>query len=772
MTIRNKNKDHLKDHGGVELVIGAVAPTTYEPLQFWTGHPTENALVDLHEFADGKSKTGNPTGGGSWSGVYSGRPELIAELAGAIQVRLTLATKGTFLAYRTSLRKFWRVCDELESTMTPEGRAVDRLKSVRNLTHLHEAAMHRAKFDRSQFGIIRNLFNDTRRLMRLGELVWTTPKGGEPNRQLIPDSHAKALKIGIKRDWQRVRMTWERHDAIRRGKEPDTLAEYQKQDPAALQDYAEQNAILRKNWTRFERIQKATGNLSPTAVEVYDGEYGKTLRKRGLYLSKMRAIAFPTMEEAHIAFHAALMRSGWNPSTLITGIDATLPTSIFPHPKDAKQSVLTVESSETDTGDAGEEFEEFNMQGSKRRARGRLQFCMGLKKDPDSPPNIVAAYLERTKELRAQLHQDVKEAQVEYERLKTRDTPKEAIERQFKRVQTLQQGTGIVWLYVDYRGAINWLDGFRWITFASPESTNASGTYSYLSLVTGRLNAQRLARKQAIEQEVDDAKAKLLALHEQSYAKPLDGATGLHWEVAICALEKTKLSVSEPISVVTPSDFRDIYARWVYIQSGGNILAVMIALGHARLQSTDYYTTNNIFGAENDEAVRRFMTHLFDELSIGRLDLTILSQLVRHGTMTDEMLARMTEYRNLTRSRVKVACADIRNPPAAVDPGHVEGNRCGTHRCLKGCTHARFLPESLDGIAMRVEELIVISDHTSVDAWIKGGFDKELEAGEYLLGDLYPQEDVEKARTHWRERIYSAQHAVPGVGLVRHQEAA
>ena len=410
------------------------------------------------------------------------------------------------------------------------------------------------------------------------------------------------------------------------------------------------------------------------------------------------------------------------------------------------------------------------MQGSKRRAGGRLQFCVGLKKDPDSPPNIVASYLERTKELRALLYQDAKQAQVEYERLNAQVAPKEAIERQFLRLQTLQQGTRNVWLFVDYRGAINWLDGSKWKVSMFALEQNKYGTY--IEQVTAQLNSKRLARKKAIEQEVDEAKAKFLHLQEQLYVQPLDEATGLFWERSIAALKKSIPGQCEPISVVTQSDFRDIYARWVYIQTGGNIIAVMIALGHASLRSTDHYTDNTIFSAENDEAVRKFMTHLFDQLAVGRLDLTILAQLVRHGPMTDEMLERLTEYRSLTRSRVKVACADVRNPPADIDPGHVEGKRCGTHRCLKECPHARFLPESLDGIAMRIEELMVISDHMSIDAWIKGGFDKELEAAEYLLAELYAPADVEKARTYWREKIFAGKHVVPSVGLIHQQEAA
>jgi hypothetical protein len=724
VTIRNKDKDHLREHGGIELVVPAVAPPSDDPLRFWTGHLTENTLLDLHEFADGVHESGNPTGGGSWTAAFTARPELIAELSPAIQARLTLMTAATCQNYQTSLRKFWRACDQLEATVAPDGRTLGRLTSVLNLNHLHEAAMHLAQFDRIQFGTVLNLLNDTRRLMRLRPLLWATPKGGEPDRQLIPDSHAKALRIAIKRDWERIRKTWERNDAIRRGDEPNTLTEYEKQDSTVVQAYAEQNEILRQHWLYFKRIQESSVTHTPTGEELSDGKTKKFHQYRGLYWSTMRAIAFPTLEEANIAFHAALMRSGWNPSTLITGIDATLPNSIFLHPKDAKQSVLLIDAEEGSETKYPGDLEEFNMHGSKRRAGGRLQFCMGLKKDPDSPPNIVSAYLERTKELRTQLHHDVEKAHAEYQRLQKQDSPTGYIALQFKRLQKLQQGTRNVWLYIDYKGRINWLDGLNWSAFYSSDTNTSWGKVTYLKLVIKRLNVQREKRQE------------------------------------------------EPIALVTPSDFRDLYARWVYLQTGGNILSVMIALGHAKLKSTDGYLTNNIYGAENDEAVRSFMTHLLLQLSIGRLDLTILAQLVRHGPMNEEMHARLAEYRGLTRSRVNIACTDIKNPPPNIDPDHVPGKRCGTHRCLRDCPHARYLPESIDGISMRVEELLVISDNLPLDTWIKGGFEKELEAGEYLLTDLYAQDDVIKARTQWREKILSGMHLVPGIGFFRQQEAA
>ena len=718
MTIRNTNKDHLKEHGGMELVESSLAPTSGDPLRFWTNHPTDNTLVDLRVFAKGESKNPNPTGGSKWAGPFSGRPELIAELAAAIQARLTMAFESTWSHHKNALRAFWRMLDQLEATGTPDGRRLERLISVRDLTHLHEAAMHRAGISPQQFGSFLNLANDSRRLMRLGILVWTIPSIVAPIRRLIPDDQAKELKIAIKRDWERVRKTWDRHDAIRRGEEPDTLTEFEKQDAAVVRKISEQNETLRRNWLYFESIQKATGRILPTSDQLYDGRAQTALNIRGLWLNQMRAISFPTTEDADIAFHSALMGSGWNPSTLVSGLDATLPERIFPHPKDQKQSVLVIDAPGDDEG----EIEEVTMQGSKRRAGGRLQFCMGLKKNPDSPPVIVAAYLERTATLREQLRQDCKESQATLARLRAEDAPKVNVEHQIKRLLILQQGIRNVWLYVDRFGHINWIDGSRKSRYQGMNSKSQQNTY--LDGVIERINVKRVA-----------------------------------WG-------------KKQISQVVPSDFRDIFARWIHVQTGGNIIAVMFALGHASLRSTNAYIDNNIFNAESSETVRSFMTHLFDELEQGRVDLTLLAQLVRHGPVTPEMNIRLEEYRSLMRSRVKTGCANPKHPPTYIAPDHIEGKWCATQCCLRNCPHARFLPESVDGIAMRVEELVVMSNHLPLDTWMRGEFEKELVSGDYLLADLYPQEAVNKARAHWREKIRSGKHVVPGVGILHEQETA
>ncbi len=154
---------------------------------------------------------------------------------------------------------------------------------------------------------------------------------------------------------------------------------------------------------------------------------------------------------------------------------------------------------------------------------------------------------------------------------------------------------------------------------------------------------------------------------------------------------------------------------------------------------------------------------------------TILAQLVRHGALTPEMEARLKEYRALMKSRVGAGCSDPRHPPEYVAPNHVPGRLCGTNRCLKDCHNAKFLPESMDGIAMRVEELLMMLERLPRETFLLGGFDMELDSGEYLLDTLYPAEAVSLAREKWRKRIASGEHIAPGLGHInqdKFEEAA
>ena len=705
MSIGKKNKYHLKVHGGLALVGQLpTPPKSDDPLYFWTNHPTENYAVDLHSFADGQYESPHPISknSGKWGGAYTGRPSLIKELAPAVQARVSLLNKKSAKHYEGTLRIWWRLFDAFETTHFANGKCPSKILSVADLNELHEVFAHQRGIDIGCFRAFRNLINDTRRLMKLPALLWLAPKSAVPSRELIPDDQARQIKIALKQEWERVRKTWARNDAIR--EEANRRAS--NQQPFALDEEGE---CLLKNWQHFQRIQKKTGLLLPTGEQILDGFDAPRLSRDGLERRVMRSICFPTLEEAEIALHMCLMNSGWNLGTL-TNLDAESPFLVAPHPKNQAQLVLS---------SGVEEEAEATLQASKPRAKGKMQFCTGLVKHTSSPPFIVAAFLKRVAPLREVLNQQYAEAVKVLEQMQSSHADAKIVDAQYLKAQRLREGLRNVWLYVSSKGHVGWLN---WSQQGRYRTHGQVKMGSYLCRFIVRLNEKR-------------------ADHGLS-----------------------------PIPNITPSDFRDIYARWVYKQSGGNILSVMLALGHSRIGSTMGYLENTLFAAENDAHALRFMVHLVGQLEQGRLDLTILAQLVRDGELTPEMETRLTSYRKLMKSRIGTGCTDPRHPPESVAPNHVAGRLCGTHRCLKDCPNAKFLPESLEGIAMRVEELMTMLERLPRETWLRSGFDKELEAGEFLLDTLYPVEDVPSARLKWRKRIESGEHIVPGLGYIGPRE--
>lgn len=698
MSIEKKSKDHLNAHGGVSQVPPR-PPRSNDPLRFWTNHPTEKIFVDLHPFADGEFQDSHHSRrkSGNWGGCYTGRPALIGELAPAIQARLALLGRKSVEHHLSALRTWWRLFDAVESDQIATNRLVPKVSSVVYLSALHEAAAKQRNIDPQFFRTFQNLADDTRTLLRLPKLGWIPPVRGRRETHLIPEHQVRALKTALKQDWECVRKTWARNDRV--------MAEADRRSAGECPADLGEDEILLSNWLYFRTIQKETGLTLPSGHQLLGNwAHWCSFSRNGLERRVMRAILFPTVREADIAFHLALMNSGWNPSTLAR-VDADDPYLTRDHPKNAGQMVLSNDEADDTTV-------EETLKADKVRARGRTQFCIGQKSQPSSAPMIVAAYLKRAAPIREIVKVDCIAAEQELLHMESSGATQEVIAAQVKRVQTLKQWSRSVWLYVDLVGNIACLNFTHWKRY--PKRGPGKGVISYLDVIRRRLNAKRPTEDQ--------------------------------------------------IPYVTPADFRDIFARWVYTQSNGSILAVMLALGHASVETTQGYLRHKIYAVEHDEQIRRFMIHLFDGLVQGEIDLTKLTQLVRHGEVTLDMEARLTEYRALMRSRIGVGCADPRHPPTHVAPDHVPGRLCGANLCLKHCEHARFLPEALDGIAMRVEELIAMSDHLPRERWLTGGFEEELNTGEDLLESLFPSALVAEARAAWRARILAREHLIPGLG--------
>ncbi len=353
--------------------------------------------------------------------------------------------------------------------------------------------------------------------------------------------------------------------------------------------------------------------------------------------------------------------------------------------------------------------------GQKERAGGAEQYAFGQWKSLDLPGHLIKTYLARVESLRALLRAELLELQVQYD-MRHKAAPKsKETEKLFKRLAWLRQSIKSPWLFVDRYGKVDALDeNFR---VNQAQSAKGISSLTYLDEVLAELNQRHQA----------------------------DG--------------------KEAIPAVSYRDFRIWFADYLYRSSFGNLLVVKLGLNHKGIGSSKRYVNTNLANQDAANEARKFMEILTDELDRGRIDLTILAHLMRHGPLTAEQEEKLKELRRLPKSRQGVGCRDPRNPPKHLKA--TAGQACDVQRCLLCTDHAVLLPESLPGIAMREAELLAMQLGLPADIFNEGIYDLELHNQQAALLQFDPAK-VSEARGEWARAIRSGQHTVPGMpGVIR-----
>lgn len=684
MSIREYVKDHLgKYPSGVTESSLLQAPEQEDQLVFWSGHLTENTLIDLTVFRDGAVEVQRWP---KWNGPFTGRPELIAQLAPVLQASLAGLAKQSIDAQLFSLRAWWRVLDAVELAAEQVGQQMERVEDVRQLTDLHRQWAVDRGMQRKAFSIFVRHANLTLEAMRAPQLHWMSPTSPQPRRHLPTEDQLKILRIALKQEWFKTHDRWVKADRLRSGEIGATT---------------EEEVSLLKHYQYYQTMQQKTGKTLLTAEEIADGKATTSFTQQtGLSIRTMKEGLFPNRWDIDAAFCLCLALTGWNPSTLL-GLDATT-EFLRSHPKDPTRFMLTMR----EEGEGGS----YELTGLKPRAAYGEQHVFGLWKTRFGVGYIIKTLLERTRPLRAQLQQQCSLAKSRYTQMQQAGASIDALNAQFKKIQRYEAGCRSVWLYQGSTIA-------RLGTNLRGHLDDRGKQTHYLDVLVQRLNLTR----------ADD----------------------------------------DPIQALVPSDLRDAFALWVWRSTGGNILAVMKALQHRWIKSTVNYVDNNIINAECNAQYQNFNSQLFGELADGRLDITILTHLCRYGEPSEDMQARLDEYRGLMRSRYKVACKDPYHPPKYIAPGFVaDDNRiCPTQRCLLCKAHAVLLPESVDGIAMRAEELRTLEENLPMETWLISQYQTELDNALDAL-KLFPEEKVNERREYWAKAIISGKHRVPSLSII------
>lgn len=471
-----------------------------------------------------------------------------------------------------------------------------------------------------------------------------------------------------------------------------------------------QEAELWRNVKYMREIQKKTGKILPTPDDLYDGIPSWALNYKGSFKLTVRESVFPNHWDAEAVWHLCVLNTGWNPSTLTT-LDVTK-RFLFDHFKD-------------DPNDPHKRFvlspKTYELVGEKERASGKEQVATGQWKTLDGPGYLIKTYMERVAPLREVLKLQLAQEQLKYKQMNDADYI--ALRKQFAQVKALERGVRSVWLYIDHNGKISWIH----------EKSTRCGLINgkqaaFLSEVVHLLNTQRAA-----------ANAR--------------GAKN----------REVLASQLAPVPHVTAKDFRVWFADYVYRASRGNMLLVKKALNHSRLGTSSRYADTNILNQEASDAARRFLNILVEELEAGRVDLTILAHLYRHGALTPEQEELLAQARTLPKSRMNVGCKDTRHPPSHINATPDED--CDVQRCLLCLENAVLLPESLDGIAMRAEELRRLQCFLPIETWVNERYDIELKNNLMALRKFDLNQGL-AARKKWSKAIACGDHYVPGLPLI------
>lgn len=679
MSIRTKNKDHRAKLSPplASVPASVVVEQATNSLRFSTQHATKPTPIDLTPLATGQHER---KGGARWSGPFSGRSELIQQLAPAIQEELRYAPRATASGFIASLRRWWRLFDALEERAAQAGSAVPRIESVAQFSELHGQAALDANFDAHDIADLRRVADVTRQALGLRPLYWRGPGSRDSKRHLPPPDKVRLIWQALKRHWLQTLDRWSHAEQLLNGKVPT------EQDEALLRNYRRFNEALK-------RVQ-SEGKFFPTAADIRNGLRQFEFTNLGLHLHMLYGGFFPTSTDVRMAFHLCLASSGWNPQTMLdlaVDSDASAPSRtpfLQSHPQDSARYVL---------------------QGFKSRGRSE-HVIYGDWKTDRSPGVVLKTLVERSWPLRQALQQEMDRATTAYVHAAADGLSPQELSKLKHAVAKLQEGLRSPWLYCTARGEVEWLH---------------EGNYRVMPNDVTR-------RTSVLDWLVDQINA----------ANRLEGTNSVPY--------------------IVPSDFRDAFAAFVWRSTGGSVLHVMKALGHRALRTTFTYLNNTAVNAESARIFRTFSNALWKEIRVTRrLDMTVIAKLTQDGSISVVHTERLEQYRGLKRSRIGVGCKDPCHPPESIAPDFVPDGKaqCPVQRCTLCLEHAVVLPDSLDGLAMRMAELDWLKEHMPVDAFTGREFQNEHDNTAAALAG-FDEEAVTRARLKWRTRIAQGEHRV------------
>jgi len=375
---RKKNKARHAPNLALVAKDSQTEPTTTDAkpgdpgLSFWTVHPTKPDLIELDEFASGRTKAEvKPTVQHMWAGDFTGRPELITDLLPVIKQTWSLVAAVTIRrSLLPSLRAWWRVLDEAERADPVTQMATARVTKVEDLHELHYRISKKLKVSTANHLAFVRMVNLRLEQKKLSTLYWPSPDHQRKDSDVPAFWEMEKIRHSLKHGWFAALDRWREADLHT----PD-LWSWKNEPSDKWQDHG--HAVYRA-------VVAQTGMALPGKKEIGEAlGYSYAYWMPPLHVTQLGL--YPSSDDARHAFHLCLLYSGWNVQTLLE-LDIT-GRFIEEHPTNPEYHLVY---------------------GFKNRG-GTEHFCVGRNKRSDSPGAILRAIVQRTKPLRAALEKELVE---------------------------------------------------------------------------------------------------------------------------------------------------------------------------------------------------------------------------------------------------------------------------------------------------------------------------------------------------------------------------
>lgn len=184
---RKKQKGRIQP----QLSITAPAAPTVDVLCWWTTHEHRPGEINLNDFATGISE--EDRGRRRMNSSFTGRPELIYQLAPYIKIACATSPAATVANINPSLRQWWKIFDDCEDTAPV--RTLSDLNEVHNAMFLRTAAV-----GTKHYWVFMAYVALARRELGLPQLFWTSPERSDPvTKQLVNQRSVRLIYHHLKR---------------------------------------------------------------------------------------------------------------------------------------------------------------------------------------------------------------------------------------------------------------------------------------------------------------------------------------------------------------------------------------------------------------------------------------------------------------------------------------------------------------------------------------------------------------------------------------------